>query len=77
MSLQLIPGQTLDWGEPLESGPDSEEFLQPPVDPTPAEKKVSWRDFLFLLSSSQEASDSGQYFPVPDSLCPFEALFCG
>lgn len=42
MSLQLIPGQSLDWGESLESGPDSEEFLRPPVDPTPAEKKVSF-----------------------------------
>lgn len=42
VTLQLIPGQSvLDWGEPLEPGPDSEEFLRPPVHPTPAEKKVS------------------------------------
>ncbi|KAM8849460.1 neurocan core protein-like isoform 2-T2 [Spinachia spinachia] len=41
VTLQLIPGQNLlDWGEPLEPGPDSEEFLRPPVDPTPADKKV-------------------------------------
>lgn len=47
VSLQLIPGQSLDWGEPLESGPDSEEFLRPPVDPTPAEKKVSLKECFF------------------------------
>lgn len=42
MTLQLIPGQSiLDWGEPMEPGPDSEEFLRPLVNPTPAEKKVS------------------------------------
>lgn len=41
VTLQLIPGQSvLDWGEPLEPGPDSEEFLRPPVEPTPADKKV-------------------------------------
>lgn len=41
VTLQIIPGQTLlDWGEPLEHGPDSEEFLRPPVQPTAAEKKV-------------------------------------
>ncbi|XP_071348242.1 neurocan core protein-like [Trachinotus anak] len=41
VTLQLIPGQSsLDWGELLEPGPDSEEFLRPPVQPTPAEKKV-------------------------------------
>lgn len=41
VTLQLIPGQnSLDWGEPLEPGPDSEEFLRPPVHPTPTEKKV-------------------------------------
>lgn len=42
VTLQLIPGQSvLDWGETLEPGSDSEEFLRPLVDPTPAEKKVS------------------------------------
>lgn len=41
VTLQLIPEQSsLDWGELLEPGPDSEEFLRPPVHPTPAEKKV-------------------------------------
>lgn len=41
VTLQLIPGQrSLDWGEVLEPGPDSEEFLRPPVHPTAAEKKV-------------------------------------
>lgn len=41
VTLQLIPGQSvLDWGEALEPGSDSEEFLRPLVDPTPAEKKV-------------------------------------
>lgn len=41
VALQLTPGQSsLDWGEPLEPGPDSEEFLRPLVNPTPAEKKV-------------------------------------
>lgn len=40
VTLQIIPGQSsLDWGEPLESGPDSEEFIQPQL-PTPTEKKV-------------------------------------
>lgn len=48
MSLQLVPGQSLDWGEPLESGPDSEEFFQPPVDPTPVEKKVSFKGSFFF-----------------------------
>lgn len=40
LTLQLIPGQSLSWGGPLEPGPDSEEFLRPPVQPTAAEKKV-------------------------------------
>lgn len=41
VTLQLIPGQSsLDWGEQLEPGPDSEEFLLPPVHPTDTEKKV-------------------------------------
>jgi len=46
VTLQMIPGKSsFDWGEPLEPGPDSEEFLQPPVDPTPAEKKVCFKGF--------------------------------
>lgn len=43
MTLQLTPGQSsFDWGELLEPGPDSEEFLQPPVHPTPTEKQVGF-----------------------------------
>lgn len=41
LTLQLGPDQSsLDWGESLEPGPDSEEFLRPPATPIPAEKKV-------------------------------------
>lgn len=59
MTLQLIPGQTLlDWGEPLEPGPDSEEFLRPPVDATPADKKVG-PDSTFHLEVHQTGVTSG------------------
>lgn len=41
LTLHLIPGQNwFDWGESLEPGLVSEEFLRPLVHPTPAEKKV-------------------------------------
>lgn len=41
VTLQLIPGQSwFDWGESLDPGLGSEEFLRPLVNPTPAEKKV-------------------------------------
>ncbi|CAG07718.1 unnamed protein product [Tetraodon nigroviridis] len=41
VTLQLIPGQSwFDWGESLDPGLDSEEFLRPLVNPTPAEKKT-------------------------------------
>lgn len=47
VTLQLIPGQnSFDWGESLEPGPDSEEFLLPPVHPTPPEKKVGFKILL-------------------------------
>ncbi|XP_028283455.1 neurocan core protein-like [Parambassis ranga] len=59
VTLQLIPGQSsYDWGEPLEPGPDSEEFLRPPVQPTPTEKKVIskivksiWKPWNYLVGS--------------------------
>ncbi|KAG7461362.1 neurocan core protein-like, partial [Solea senegalensis] len=62
VTLQLIPGQSsLDWGEPLEPGPDSEEFLQPPVQPTAAEKKVMskivksiWKPWNYLSGTGDE-----------------------
>ncbi|XP_068593903.1 neurocan core protein-like [Cebidichthys violaceus] len=62
VTLQLIPGQKLlDWGEPLEPGPDSEEFLRPPVDPTPADKKVIskivksiWKPWNYLAGTGDE-----------------------
>ncbi|XP_019963642.2 neurocan core protein-like [Paralichthys olivaceus] len=62
VTLQLIPGQSsLDWGEPLEPGPDSEEFLRPPVHPTPAEKKViskivksMWKPWNYLSGTGDE-----------------------
>ncbi|XP_040911426.1 neurocan core protein-like [Toxotes jaculatrix] len=62
VTLQLIPGQTsLDWGEPLEPGPDSEEFLRPPVHPTIAEKKVIskivksiWKPWNYLVGTGDE-----------------------
>lgn len=44
VTLQLVPGQdSLDWGELVEPGPDSEEYLRPPVHPTVPEKKVGVR----------------------------------
>lgn len=47
VTLQLIPGQnSFDWGASLEPGPDSEEFLLPPVHPTPPEKKVGFKTLL-------------------------------
>ncbi|XP_022611019.1 neurocan core protein isoform X2 [Seriola dumerili] len=62
LTLQLIPGQSsLDWGELLEPGPDSEEFLRPPVHPTPAEKKVIskivksiWKPWNYLVGTGDE-----------------------
>ncbi|XP_045908453.1 neurocan core protein-like [Micropterus dolomieu] len=62
VTLQLIPGQSfLDWGEPLEPGPDSQEFLRPPVHPTPAEKKVIskivksiWKPWNYLAGTGDE-----------------------
>ncbi|XP_030016923.1 neurocan core protein-like [Sphaeramia orbicularis] len=62
VTLQLIPGQSsLDWGELLEPGPDSEEFLRPPVYPTPAEKKVMskivksmWKPWNYLVGNDDE-----------------------
>ncbi|KAM9720131.1 neurocan core protein-like isoform 1-T2 [Menidia menidia] len=62
VTLQLVPGQSsFDWGEPLEPGPDSEEFLRPPVDPTPTEKKVIskivksiWKPWNYLMSPGDE-----------------------
>uniref|UniRef100_A0AAV2JQ16 Neurocan core protein n=1 Tax=Knipowitschia caucasica TaxID=637954 RepID=A0AAV2JQ16_KNICA len=65
VSLRMIPGQsTLDWGELLEPGPESEEFLRPPVEPTPAEKKVMskivnsmWKPWNYLLGGEEEGED--------------------
>ncbi|XP_074544598.1 neurocan core protein-like [Halichoeres trimaculatus] len=62
MTLQLVPGQSLlDWGELLEPGPDSEEFLRPPVEPTPADKKVIskivksiWKPWNYLAGGEEE-----------------------
>ncbi|XP_034557946.1 neurocan core protein-like isoform X2 [Notolabrus celidotus] len=62
VTLQLIPGQSLlDWGEMLEPGPDSEDFLRPPVEPTPAEKKVIskivksiWKPWNYLAGTEDE-----------------------
>ncbi|XP_068422341.1 neurocan core protein-like isoform X2 [Clinocottus analis] len=62
VTLQLIPGQHLsDWGEPLEPGPDSEEFLRPPVNPTPADKKAIskivksiWKPWNYLAGTGDE-----------------------
>ncbi|XP_019712439.1 neurocan core protein-like isoform X2 [Hippocampus comes] len=56
ISLRISPGQSIDWGEPFE--PDSPEFLQPPVVPTPAEKKVIsgiiksfWKPWNYLVGT--------------------------
>lgn len=55
VTLQLIPGQTwFDWGESLDPGLDSEEFLRPLANPTPAEKKVLMRFFSFLSKTASE-----------------------
>ncbi|KAK5613906.1 hypothetical protein CRENBAI_014671, partial [Crenichthys baileyi] len=62
VTLQLIPGQSsFDWGELLEPGPDSDEFLQPPVHPTPTEKKVItkivksiWKPWNYLMGTDDD-----------------------
>uniref|UniRef100_A0A3Q1EG12 Neurocan core protein-like n=1 Tax=Acanthochromis polyacanthus TaxID=80966 RepID=A0A3Q1EG12_9TELE len=62
VTLQLIHGQSsFDWGEPLEPGPDSEEFLRPPVEPTPADKKAIskivksiWKPWNYLVGTEDE-----------------------
>ncbi|XP_055007722.1 neurocan core protein-like [Boleophthalmus pectinirostris] len=63
ITLRMVPGQpSLDWGELLEPGPESEEFLRPPVKPTPAEKKVMskivnsmWKPWNYLLGGEEES----------------------
>ncbi|TKS79948.1 Neurocan core protein 245 kDa early postnatal core glycoprotein [Collichthys lucidus] len=74
VTLQLIPGQSvLDWGELLEPGPDSEEFLRPPVHPTPAEKKVFtkivksiWKPWKYLTGDEEGLfSWSSSWFSSP------------
>nr|XP_046265441.1 neurocan core protein-like [Scatophagus argus]XP_046265442.1 neurocan core protein-like [Scatophagus argus] len=62
VTLKLAPGQRfLDWGEPLEPGPDSEEFLRPPAHPTPTEKMVLskivksiWKPWNYLAGTGDE-----------------------
>lgn len=56
VTLQLIPGQSwFEWGESLDPGLDSEEFLRPLVNPTPAEKKVLLQSSAsFLVSSPKQ-----------------------
>ncbi|XP_029381266.1 neurocan core protein-like [Echeneis naucrates] len=62
VTLKLIPGQSsLDWGELLEPGPDSEEFLQPPAHPPTAEKKAIskivksiWKPWNYLVGAGEE-----------------------
>lgn len=66
VTLQLIPGQSwFDWGESLDPGLDSEEFLRPLVSPTPAEKKV------LLQSSSSFLSKTASLRPNKCSVCCF------
>uniref|UniRef100_A0A8C7ZQB1 Neurocan core protein n=1 Tax=Oryzias sinensis TaxID=183150 RepID=A0A8C7ZQB1_9TELE len=63
VTLQLMPGQSsFDWGDPAEAGPDSKEFLRPPVHPTPTEKKVIskivksiWKPWNYLTGTDDEA----------------------
>ncbi|KAF7661781.1 hypothetical protein LDENG_00254430 [Lucifuga dentata] len=67
MTLKLSPDQSSsDWGEVLEPGPDSEEFLLPPVPPTPAEKKVIakivhslWKPWSYLTGKGDEKGTQG------------------
>ncbi|XP_054595347.2 neurocan core protein isoform X2 [Nothobranchius furzeri] len=62
VTLQLIPGQSsFDWGELMEPGPNSEEFIRPPVRPTPAEKEVIskivksiWKPWNYLVGTGDE-----------------------
>ncbi|KAM4727675.1 neurocan core protein-like [Anableps anableps] len=62
VTLQLTPGQSsFDWGKLLEPGPDSEEFLLPPVHPTPTEKKAItkivksfWIPWNYLMGTEDE-----------------------
>ncbi|XP_038125930.1 neurocan core protein-like isoform X1 [Cyprinodon tularosa] len=62
VTLQLIPGQSsFDWGELVEPGLDSEELLQPPVHPTPVEKKAItkivksiWKPWNYLMGTDEE-----------------------
>ncbi|XP_057712441.1 neurocan core protein-like [Corythoichthys intestinalis] len=65
VSLQIFPGQSIDWGEPLE--PDSPEFLRPPVVPTPAEKKVIsgivksfWKPWNYLVGTGSGGEDTSE-----------------
>ncbi|XP_028987073.1 neurocan core protein-like [Betta splendens] len=67
VTLRLIPGQSsLEWEDPLEPGPDSEEFLRPPVYPTATEKKViskiiksMWKPWNYLVGTGSEAGTQG------------------
>ncbi|XP_061878722.1 neurocan core protein-like isoform X2 [Entelurus aequoreus] len=59
VTLQVVLGQSVDWGEPFE--PDSPEFLRPPVAPTPAEKKVIsgivksfWKPWNYMLGTGDD-----------------------
>ncbi|XP_035993963.1 neurocan core protein isoform X1 [Fundulus heteroclitus] len=62
VTLQLSPGQRLfDWGELMEPEPDSGEFLQPLVHPTPTEKKAItkivksiWKPWNYLMGADDE-----------------------
>lgn len=57
VAFQLTPGQSfLDWGELAEPGPDSEEFLRPLLNPTPAEKKVGLGLSLYFSIRKSKAT---------------------
>nr|XP_057924466.1 neurocan core protein-like isoform X1 [Doryrhamphus excisus] len=73
LALQVIPGQSIDWGEPFE--PDSSEFLRPPMVPTPAEKKVFsgivksfWKPWNYLVGTGdgEETGTATPKWPVSE-----------
>ncbi|XP_076000891.1 neurocan core protein-like [Genypterus blacodes] len=61
LTLQFSPDhRSLDWGESLEPGPDSEEFLRPPVTSAPEKKVISkivhslWKPWSYLVGKGNK-----------------------
>ncbi|XP_034039882.1 neurocan core protein-like isoform X2 [Thalassophryne amazonica] len=58
VTLQISSEQSsFKWGDPLEPGPESEEFLRPPVSPTTVMKKTVksiWKPWSYLSGTDEE-----------------------